>query len=366
MDATAAMPSSKAAKVWKRTWVGGSIAGGFALVLWAASALDSALPLLAATVVLLALCIFEVQRMGTLAGRRLAWSLAPGVLVVASSIYVAIWEVPSSHEELTARALCFTWLAVSVPAALVAITVGFAFARSQSLVVRIAVVLAIVALVVPWPEESPRPDVGAGLQALPATMQFYGALVLLLFVALRVFVIGAVHRREALATLVLGVVLVVSIPGLTIAWMAFDHLGLVALIVMAKIGDTAAYYAGSAFGRHHPFKSISPGKTVEGCAASLVATALAGVAAVELGWLPSAPYGWLGGLLGGASVNLAAQASDLLESWLKRRAGVKDSGTWFGPSGGMLDLVDSFFLAAPVALIAWPLVFHFPPVWPES
>jgi CDP-diglyceride synthetase len=64
----------------------------------------------------------------------------------------------------------------------------------------------------------------------------------------------------------------------------------------------------------------------------------------------------LGALLGGL-VNLAAQAGDLSESWVKRRAGVKDSSTLLGPSGGVLDVIDSLLLAAPVALVAWSLAY---------
>jgi phosphatidate cytidylyltransferase len=56
-------------------------------------------------------------------------------------------------------------------------------------------------------------------------------------------------------------------------------------------------------------------------------------------------------------VNLASQAGDLLESKVKRTAGVKDSGALFGPSGGFLDLTDSLLLSVPVALIVWPLLF---------
>jgi phosphatidate cytidylyltransferase len=66
----------------------------------------------------------------------------------------------------------------------------------------------------------------------------------------------------------------------------------------------------------------------------------------------------MGGLAAGAAVNLAAQAGDLLESWIKRGAGVKDSGTWFGPSGGVLDLVDSLLLAVPAALLVWPIALR--------
>jgi phosphatidate cytidylyltransferase len=56
-------------------------------------------------------------------------------------------------------------------------------------------------------------------------------------------------------------------------------------------------------------------------------------------------------------LNIAAQAGDLLESWFKRTGGVKDSGTLFGPSGGVLDVVDSLLLTGPVFLVVQPLLF---------
>ena len=76
-----------------------------------------------------------------------------------------------------------------------------------------------------------------------------------------------------------------------------------------------------------------------------------------LGWLPDFPFGWKGGLAAGLAINLAAQAGDLYESGVKRRAGVKDSGRLFGPSGGVLDVVDSLLFTVPAALVTWPLLF---------
>jgi len=70
------------------------------------------------------------------------------------------------------------------------------------------------------------------------------------------------------------------------------------------------------------------------------------------------PGAWWAGAVAGALVNLAAQAGDLLESVLKRRSAVKDSGTWFGPSGGVLDVVDSLLTTLPVALILWPVLLN--------
>jgi phosphatidate cytidylyltransferase len=127
--------------------------------------------------------------------------------------------------------------------------------------------------------------------------------------------------------------------------------GLIALIVLSKIGDVAGYYVGSAIGKRHPFPRLSPGKTWAGCVGSLVAGIIASVLCINGGLLPEPHLGVLGAVLIGAVINLASQAGDLLESAFKRHAGVKDSGGLFGPSGGFLDLVDSLLLSAPALLL---------------
>ena len=58
----------------------------------------------------------------------------------------------------------------------------------------------------------------------------------------------------------------------------------------------------------------------------------------------------------GAVINLAAQAGDLLESALKRRIGVKDSGSLFAESGGVLDVLDSLLLTIPAVLLVGPFL----------
>ncbi|MEC8495650.1 MAG: phosphatidate cytidylyltransferase [Planctomycetota bacterium] len=133
---------------------------------------------------------------------------------------------------------------------------------------------------------------------------------------------------------------------------------LASFVGLAKVGDIAGYYFGNLLGRTHPFPRLSPGKTTEGCLASLIAGVLVAVLLTHLGLLGEPRLGWFSGVLFGAGVNMTAQAGDLYESSLKRRAGVKDSGTTFGPSGGMLDLVDSFLFAAPLAAFVGPLLYR--------
>ena len=133
--------------------------------------------------------------------------------------------------------------------------------------------------------------------------------------------------------------------------------GLVALLVLSKIGDSAGYFVGRKIGKRHPFPSISPGKTVAGCVASLVAGVVAGAVLVPLAWNEVGIRSLAFGILIGAAVNVAAQAGDLAKSWVKRRAGVKDSSRLLGPSGGVLDVVDSLLFTAPLAVLLWPRIF---------
>ena len=125
-----------------------------------------------------------------------------------------------------------------------------------------------------------------------------------------------------------------------------------AFLAVAKLGDAGAYFVGLHWGRHRLAPSISPKKTVEGALAGLAASVAVGVVAWALG-LEGGVVFWLAfGLVVGA----AAQAGDLVESALKRSAGVKDSGQVFPQFGGALDVIDSLLLSAPVAF--WMLALR--------
>ncbi|MBI2887625.1 MAG: phosphatidate cytidylyltransferase [Chloroflexi bacterium] len=110
------------------------------------------------------------------------------------------------------------------------------------------------------------------------------------------------------------------------------------------LNDTAAYAVGRLTGRHRMAPAISPGKTWEGAAGGLVATALgAPLLAAALG-LP--PDGSLWAL--GCGISLVAQTGDLVESMLKRTAGVKDASGLLPGHGGLLDRMDSLVFVGPL------------------
>ncbi len=122
--------------------------------------------------------------------------------------------------------------------------------------------------------------------------------------------------------------------------------GMVLLCVW--LSDTAAYFAGRAFGRHRLCPQVSPGKTIEGALAGLCASVAVGGIFVAAGWvLPGKT--WVIGALLGLMVGVAGIVGDLCESLLKRSYGVKDSSQLIPGHGGFLDRFDSLIFAAPVA-----------------
>jgi phosphatidate cytidylyltransferase len=128
------------------------------------------------------------------------------------------------------------------------------------------------------------------------------------------------------------------------------------LMVCVWAGDIAALYVGRRWGRHK-LTRLSPNKTWEGTFASIAGSVLAGLAVVLLGELLATHYDntvlhvvepvWQSVILA-AIINVAAQLGDLLESAIKRGAGVKDSGNLLPGHGGILDRIDALLLAAPV------------------
>ncbi len=129
--------------------------------------------------------------------------------------------------------------------------------------------------------------------------------------------------------------------------------GVVFLLALVWVGDTAAYYVGRRFGRRPLAPAISPRKTVEGAVAGLFGSAAVGVAWGTC-WGGSAAGPALAGavaaVLGGLS-----QVGDLVESRVKRAAGAKDASSLIPGHGGMLDRVDGLLLAAPpfYYLVKW-------------
>jgi phosphatidate cytidylyltransferase len=125
-------------------------------------------------------------------------------------------------------------------------------------------------------------------------------------------------------------------------------------ILLTACSDIGAYFSGILVGRHLMAPSISPKKTWEGLAGSVVACVAAGAIA-----LPTLLHGhaWQGLILGAAAV-AAATLGDLVESMIKRDLEIKDMGSVFPGHGGAMDRIDSLLVMAPVA---WLLLKLFVP-----
>jgi phosphatidate cytidylyltransferase len=128
------------------------------------------------------------------------------------------------------------------------------------------------------------------------------------------------------------------------------------LFLIVWAGDIAALYVGRAWGKRKLAPALSPGKTWEGSIASMVGSVLVAFLLILLAAAlsrhgietlsyPGSTFRWL---ILGAVLNIAAQVGDLVESAIKRGAGVKDSGTLLPGHGGVLDRIDALLLAAPV------------------
>ena len=146
------------------------------------------------------------------------------------------------------------------------------------------------------------------------------------------------------------------------AWVALGALQahspwlVLAAMAIVWIADTAAYFAGRAFGRRKLAPQVSPGKTWEGVYGALAAVALYAVGLVPLGVAagysgaisPIAVAVWVA--LSLVLVALSVEG-DLFESLLKRNAGVKDSGRLLPGHGGILDRIDALLAAMPAAAL---------------
>jgi phosphatidate cytidylyltransferase len=128
------------------------------------------------------------------------------------------------------------------------------------------------------------------------------------------------------------------------------------LMVCVWAGDIAALYVGRAFGERKIAPRLSPGKTWLGSIASIAGSMLAAGLVILISNVLIAHGNTLlhisqplwQSLLLAAILNIAAQLGDLLESAIKRGAGVKDSGTILPGHGGILDRIDALLVAAPV------------------
>jgi len=145
-----------------------------------------------------------------------------------------------------------------------------------------------------------------------------------------------------------------------LAAVALQPWGLLGLLGLVWVADSAAYFVGRAFGRRKLAPEISPGKTWAGVWGAVLGTLAYAIICAESIPLLAARMGgasWLAYVAGAWLLCVVSVIGDLFESALKRQAGVKDSGTLLPGHGGILDRIDSATAALPVGalLLYWIL-----------
>jgi len=214
-------------------------------------------------------------------------------------------------------------------------------------------------------------------QNLPSrgTMAIFSTLLIVLFLLTLVRYSWSVHRTEGAvavaAVTMLALIYMGLLPGFLLAirrwhsaWVVFG------ILLIIKSCDIGAYFTGRAFGRHKLIEWLSPKKTWEGLAGGV---ALSAAVAVGLAWLNTRfeiaglwqlregkmvyevnDFHLLRSMGAGALFGAFGQFGDLVASLFKRDAGIKDSGNSIPGFGGLLDVVDSPIVVAPLAY--WLLV----------
>lgn len=342
----AAPQRSRRSRVLQRTWIGLAMVAVAAGLIGVLVEVGDRRPLLIVMTLFALVASREVGRMGRVARRGYGFLVAAAAAVVSHGLWV--WE-PSAAiaRELGRQA----FLALEAGCL---VLIGLGLLQRRGVRDFLPQALVSIALVAAWFVGAPQMTREPFARALPFVLV---AIPLLAFLALPRWQPGGLDRPTHFALAAFLIVWVA--PPLVCTVLVYESYavkGLLALLLLSKIGDVAGYYVGNAIGRSHPFPQLSPGKTTEGCLGSLFAGTLAGALVVATGLLPMPTWGYAGALLLGGVTNVAAQAGDLLESGVKRFTQVKDSGPWFGPAGGVLDLLDSLLLTVPTAALLWPFL----------
>ncbi len=188
---------------------------------------------------------------------------------------------------------------------------------------------------------------------IPPTSYF-----IVIFLIIFLFIFEIYQDREdhflSIAFTVFGLVYVV-IPMSTLNFIAFAGINegtftyeyLLAMFIIIWINDTGAYLIGTKFGKTKLFERISPKKSWEGTIGGAV-FALISAYVISLFFSGLTIIQWL---VFAVIVVLFGTYGDLVESWLKRRAGIKDSGTIMPGHGGLLDRFDSTLFVAPMIFL---------------
>jgi len=259
------------------------------------------------------------------AGRNLPAAIASGVVLAALVVASLAW-IPWLFGVLAAVALCLAVYELTTAFA----SAGIRVARTPVY----ATTLVGMAAAYIWGMPALLVVLGAGVVAVLMWRIRRGTEGYLRDASASIFLLGYVSLMAGFAMLMLA---------------APDGPWRIIVFILLTIGnDIGGYATGVLFGRHPIAPQISPKKSWEGFAGSLVVQCLIGVGAFI--WIFDAP--WWQGLIMGAVLTVTATAGDFIESAIKRDLGVKDMGSILPGHGGIMDRLDSLVINA---FVAWAL-----------
>lgn len=265
------------------------------------------------------------------AGRNLPAAIGVGAALIAALILTLGWWhwgftlLVAAALSLGAKELHSALLRVGMRAAIVPIIIGTIAIQVGSFYV------------------SRNPE--AGLGAAPTLLAL---LCLTVLVALMWRLPGGPQHFVMDAAASLFIIAYVALLGASVPLMLGGELGrerVIAFIACVAANDIGGYVIGVLFGKHKMAPVISPKKTWEGLAGSVLFAVPTGILMAT--WLLQASW-WVGVVLGLAMV-VVATAGDLIESMIKRDVGIKDMSSFLPGHGGVMDRLDSLLVSAPVA-----------------
>lgn len=164
------------------------------------------------------------------------------------------------------------------------------------------------------------------------------------------FVCTLIYRGDLRCfLLLLGSYIYTGVFPLLIVALKWERSGTILIyffLLLVWVNDSAAYFAGTFFGKRRGIFKISPNKSLEGYIGGVIITFTAAIIFRALAG-ERLPINYIETNLSAALLSITAPAGDLIESMLKRRAGVKDSSKIFPGFGGILDIFDSVLFSAP-------------------
>ncbi len=197
-----------------------------------------------------------------------------------------------------------------------------------------------------------------GLTGIPIALSFHGQPwiyypALLFWLLAPVLLKHELPLRAPSLLLPLGALILISTFLAMVELRAESPDLLLVVVGVVVVADSAAYFSGRRFGRNKLAPSISPGKTREGAIGAWLAVTVYALL-VHFNWPRSCGFQCLPQVLASFwTLFVLSVLGDLFESWLKRQAGVKDSGNILPGHGGVLDRIDSLTAVLPAAALFW-------------